>query len=109
MVISRTVLDLDGRLDEVGHECEILDSYISRYNVSEDGMFSGEFIRAGDKRKQDEKRQYSIVNSSLHTCVRKKCLEKLWEIKQHVIPALIKLLTAKVNDFNNEIYEKMQW
>ena len=107
MVICRTLLDLDGRLNEVGRECEFLDSYIGCYNVSEDGMFSGEFIRAEDKRKRDEKRQYSTVNISLNPFVRKKCQEKLWEIKQHVISALIKFLEAKFSDFNNEIYEKM--
>ena len=47
MAKSRTVLDRDGRLDEVDRECEFLDSYINHYPK----MFSGEFKRARDKRK----------------------------------------------------------
>ena len=49
------------------------------------------------------------MNISLNPFVRKQCLEELWKIRENVIPAVIKLLKAKFNDFNNHINEKMQW
>ncbi len=109
LAISRTVLDLQQRLEEVGSEMEFLDSYLHRYNVSEDGKFSGEFIKAGDKRKRDKNRQYVTINVSLNPFSAEKCKEKVWNIKRKVIPSLIQLLEARFADFNSEIYAKMRW
>ncbi len=67
LAISRTVLDLQQRLEEVGSKMEFLN------NVSEDGKFSGEFIKAGDKKKRDENRQYVTTNVSLNPFLAVKC------------------------------------
>ena len=45
---------LEMKIDEIGIEDEFLDSYVRRYKVAavdSDDCVSGEFVRAGEKRK----------------------------------------------------------
>lgn len=53
--IKSTLMTLELKIDEIGKEDEFLDSYVRRYKVAAvdgDDCVSGEFVRAGEKRKK---------------------------------------------------------
>ncbi len=56
LAVRRTVMELQERIDDIGTDDEFLNSYLHRFNVSEDGKFKGEFVTAGDKRKRKQNR-----------------------------------------------------
>ena len=56
LAISRSIFELEEKLNEKGTDAEFLDSYMHRFQVSEDGEFAGMFVKAGDKRKHQENR-----------------------------------------------------
>ena len=90
-------------------DAEFLDSYMHRFQVSEDGNFAWRFVKAGDKRKHEENRQYPTVKVTMQPYSVNSCLEKIWDVKRKVIPALIKMLKQRFEDYNDEVYSKMRW
>ena len=75
--ISRTVLELTQRIDEIGKEDEFLGSYIERFQATEDGKLSGEFVTAGNKRKRQENRRYLTVEVAIDPFSREACIAKV--------------------------------
>ena len=53
--VKRSILQLREKEDEIGKEGEFLDSYVSRYHVTEDGVAKGQFTKAGHKKKKEAK------------------------------------------------------
>ena len=53
--VKRSILQLREKEDEIGKEGEFLDSYVSRYHVTEDGVAKGQFMKAGHKKKKEAK------------------------------------------------------
>ncbi len=109
LAVRRTVMELQERIDDIGTDDEFLDSYLHRFNVSEDGKFKGEFVTAGDKRKRKQNRRYVTVQVTMNPFSFQECKEKVWNLKRSVIPSLIKLLQSRFKDYNNKIFEKMRW
>ena len=52
--VKRSILQLREKEDEIGKEGEFLDSYVSRYHVTEDGVAKGQFTKAGRKKKRSK-------------------------------------------------------
>ena len=109
LAISRSTFDLEEKLNEIGTDGEFIDSYMNRFEVSEDGEFAGMFVKAGDKRKHEENRQYLTINATMQPFSAKNCFEKVWDVKRKVISALIKTLKQRFEDYDDEVYSKMRW
>ena len=52
LAVSRTVMESREKEDDIGTEDEFLDSYVHRYVALESGVITGEFVKAGGKRKK---------------------------------------------------------
>ena len=100
--VSRAVMQLNEKLDEIGMECEFVNSYVARFVISENGLAKGEFVKAGDKRKKQSNREYISVEFGLDIFDKQRCFEKIRRIKSKVIPVLDTLtlwpttLTSKI-------------
>ena len=98
LAISRSISELEEKLNEIGTDAEFLDSYMHRFQVSEDGELAGKFVKAGDKRRHKENHQYVTVNITMKPYSANNCLEKVWDMKRKVIPALIKTLKQRFEE-----------
>jgi hypothetical protein len=49
VAVSRAVMQLNEKQDEIGTEDEFLDSYVARFVIQENGRAKGEFTKAGGK------------------------------------------------------------
>ena len=65
VAVSRAVMQLNEKQDEIGTEDEFLDSYVARFVIQENGRAKGEFTKAGDKRKKRHNREYISVEFDL--------------------------------------------
>ena len=90
--VTRTILQLREKEDEIGKEGEFLDSYVARYHITEDGVAKGQFVKAGHKKKKKQNREYVTVKFQMNGFDRDQCLEKVRNIKKKVIPVVIATL-----------------
>ncbi|CAB4029586.1 Hypothetical predicted protein, partial [Paramuricea clavata] len=60
LAVSRSIMELRGK-EDIKTDVEFLDSFIHRYVASENGVITGEFVKAGDKRKRKTNREYINV------------------------------------------------
>ena len=102
------------KFEEIGSDEKFIDSYVSTFLVSElensqswlVGGLTGEFFKAGEKRKRPENRNYLSVNVSMNSIKKEEAIAKAQEIKKKVIPDLIATLTTrfdylhKITDLN---------
>ena len=107
--VKRSILQLREKEDEIGKEGEFLDSYVSRYHVTEDGVAKGQFTKAGHKKKKKQNREYVTVEFSMDGFKRDQCLGKIRGIKKKVIPAVITTLKDRFASYDDEIFSKMRW
>ncbi|XP_065664896.1 uncharacterized protein LOC136086588 [Hydra vulgaris] len=112
--INRTNLELELKLEEIDTDLEFLDSYVSRYiviegkhNLSE--TMSGQFSKAGDKRKHPSNRKYIIVNLDMTLVDVDQALCLVRSIKRKVITRLINTLNSRFTSIKeeSEIYHAM--
>ena len=109
LAVSRSTFELERKLEEIRTDARFLESYMHRFQVGEDGKFAGRFAKAWDKRKHKENRQYLTVKVNMQPYSANSCLEEVWDVKRKVIPALIKMLKQRFEDYNDEVYTKMRW
>ena len=69
--IKRTILELNDKLQEIGSDSEFLDSFFNRYQAEGQsnwltGQLTGNFAKAGDKRKNVDNRDYVNVSFSMN-------------------------------------------
>ena len=107
--VKRSILQLREKEDEIGKEKEFLDSYVSRYHVTEDGVAKGQSTKTGHKKKEKQNREYVTVEFSMDGFKRDQCLGKICEIKKKVIPAVITTLKDLFALYDDEIFPKMRW
>lgn len=107
--VTRTIMQLREKEDEIGQEGEFLDSYVARYNITEQGVAKGEFVKAGHKKKKKENREYVTVEFQMDDFDRDRCLEKVRSIKKKVIPVVIATLKDRFSSYDDEIFSKMNW
>ncbi|CAB3995543.1 zinc finger 862-like [Paramuricea clavata] len=109
VAVSRAVMQLNEKQDEIGTEDEFLDSYVVRFVIEENGRAKGEFTKAGDKRKKQHNREYSSVEFDLDDFDRERCLQKVRQIMSKVIPVLVQTLKARFANYDDAIYSKTRW
>ena len=81
LAVSRSVMQLNEKQDEIGTEDEFLDSFVVRFVIQENGFAKGEFPKAGDKRKKRPNQEYIFVEFDLDDFDRERCLQKVHQIK----------------------------
>ena len=79
LAVSRTVMELREKEQDIGIE---YDSYVHRYNASESGVITGEFAKAGDKRKKSDNRECIKVEFQMDVFDRDLCLKKMQDIEK---------------------------
>ena len=104
--VSRTLLELQEKLDEIGNEDEFTGSYFSRFSIADNNTLSGEFAKAGDKRKRFPNREYISVSFAMSKVDREGAFAK---IKNAVLPVLITTMKNRFVDYENDgrIYSAM--
>jgi hypothetical protein len=107
--VTRTILQLCEKEDEIGKEGVFLDSYVARYHITKDGVAKGQFVKAGHKKKKKQNREYVTVKFQMNGFDRDQCLEKVRNIKKKVIPVVIANLKDRFASYDDEIFSKMQW
>ena len=109
MSVSRAIMQLNEKLDEIDTDDEFLDSYVARYVISEDGDARGEFVKAGEKRKMKPNREYITVEFQLSNFQRENCFTRMRQVKRKVIPVLIETLKTRFIKYDDPIYSNMRW
>lgn len=109
LAVSRSVMQLDEKQDEIGTEDEFLDSFVARFVIQENGFANGEFPKAGDERKKRPNREYISVEFDLDDFDRERCLQKVRQIKSNVIPVLLETLKTRFSNYDDVIYSKTRW
>ena len=107
--VSRTLLELQEKLDEIGNEDEFTDSYFSRFSIVDNNTLSGEFAKAGDKRKIIPNREYVSVSFAMSEVDKERAIAKIRQIKNAVLPVLSTTMKNRFVDFENDgrIYTAM--
>ncbi|XP_065658486.1 uncharacterized protein LOC136083002 [Hydra vulgaris] len=113
--INQTNLELELKLEEIDTDLEFLNSNGSRYMVIEGKhnlpeTLSGQFSKAGDKRKHPSNRKYIIVNLDMTLVDVDQALCLVRNIKRKVIPRLINTLDSRFTSIKeeSEIYHAMR-
>ena len=109
--VSRTLLNLDEKLEEIGDDDEFLDSCMNRYTVVNQETLSGQFIKAGQKRKIAENRESVSVSFTMSDASLENAISKIHRIKTEVIPCLTDTLKQRFVDFSEDshIYAAMSF
>ena len=102
-------MELREKEDDIGTEDEFLDSYVHRYVALESGVITGEFVKAGGKRKKKGNREYVKVEFQVDAFDREMCLKKMQDVKRKIIPSVINTLTTRFASYEEAIYPKMKW
>ena len=109
LAVSRSVMQLNEKQDEIRTEDEFLDTFVARFVIQENGLAKGEFPKAGDKRKKRSNREYISVEFDLDDFDRERCLQKVHQIKSNVIPVLVETLKTRFSNYDDAIYSKTRW
>ena len=107
LAVSRTILELQEK--DIGTEDEFLNSFVHRYVALESDIITGEFVKAGDKRKNKGNREHVKVEFQMDTFDREMCLKKMQDLKRKIIPSVISTLKTRFACYEEAIYPKMNW
>lgn len=108
--VTRTILQLREKEEEVGTDAEFLDSYVTRYHVSNEGVAKGRFVKAGDMKKKEHNREYVTIEFQINPFNWEECLEKVRKIKKKVIPLpVITTLKARFTSYDDVFFSQMKW
>ena len=107
--LSRILLELQGKLDEIENEDNSTGSYFSRFSIADNITLSGEFAKADDKRKRIPNRECISVSFAMSKVDREGAFAKNHQIKNAVLPVLITTMKNRFVDYENDgrIYSAM--
>jgi hypothetical protein len=110
--IDRTILELADVSETAGTDEELLDSYLSRFQINNEdeiGTLSSEFAKAGHLLKKPCNREYVLIEFENMTRLSKETAQRVSRMKVNTADKLAELLRDRFSSFNEEFFSKIDW